>query len=99
MNHRTRMDWLWLWLMLKNHGNLNTYKICMIDKIRLVPSIGWSMQQAVFQFISRKWLSDKLYIQKVLEYYKQSACKFGLLFFPEGNSLNARNRGISERYS
>ena len=41
MNHRTRLDWLWLFLLLAPYGMLNGYRISLISLVvkKLIPLI------------------------------------------------------------
>ena len=40
MNHRTRLDWLFLWCYLLQRGKLLNEKIILKDAIKRIPIIG-----------------------------------------------------------
>lgn len=40
MNHRTHLDWLFLWSVLGRHGDLNCWKAIMKSSLKKVPLYG-----------------------------------------------------------
>ena len=40
MNHRTHLDWLFLWSVLGRHGDLNCWKAIMKSSLKQIPLYG-----------------------------------------------------------
>lgn len=40
MNHRTRLDWMFLWCCLLRHSYLRLEKICLKAALKAVPGFG-----------------------------------------------------------
>ncbi|XP_051471292.1 lysocardiolipin acyltransferase 1 isoform X6 [Apus apus] len=87
MNHRTRMDWMFLWSCLLRYSYLRLEKICLKSSLKSIPGFGWAMQVAAFVFIRRKWENDKSHFEKMLDYFCDIKEPLQLLIFPEGTDL------------
>ncbi|RMC12311.1 hypothetical protein DUI87_09824 [Hirundo rustica rustica] len=87
MNHRTRMDWMFLWNCLLRYSYLRLEKICLKSSLKSIPGFGWAMQVAAFIFIQRKWEDDKNHFEKMLDYFCDIREPLQLLIFPEGTDL------------
>lgn len=57
------------------------------------------MQMACFIFIKRCWLTDKLTLQKAVDYFSNLNYKFSLLVFPEGTDLTTATKKKSDEYA
>ncbi|XP_043367582.1 lysocardiolipin acyltransferase 1 isoform X3 [Dermochelys coriacea] len=91
MNHRTRMDWMFLWNCLLRYSYLRLEKICLKSSLKSVPGFGWAMQVAAFIFIQRKWEDDKNHFENMLDYFCDIREPLQLLIFPEGTDLTGNN--------
>ncbi|XP_065445419.1 lysocardiolipin acyltransferase 1 isoform X10 [Chrysemys picta bellii] len=91
MNHRTRMDWMFLWNCLLRYSYLRLEKICLKSSLKSVPGFGWAMQVAAFIFIQRKWEDDKNHFENMLDYFCDIHEPLQLLIFPEGTDLTGNN--------
>ncbi|PRP76496.1 lysocardiolipin acyltransferase 1-like [Planoprotostelium fungivorum] len=98
-NHRTRLDWQFLWCLLHRTGTLQREKIVLKYGLKNVPGFGWAMQKFCFLFLHRRWEQDEKNITRVLEHYSQHDYNFQLLIFPEGTDLCPDNRIKSYAYS
>ncbi|KAK1791231.1 hypothetical protein P4O66_013251, partial [Electrophorus voltai] len=87
MNHRTRLDWMFLWCCLLRYSYLRLEKICLKAALKAVPGFGWAMQVAAFIFIHRKWEEDRRHMANMLEYFCDIREPVQLLLFPEGTDL------------
>jgi len=92
MNHRTRLDWLFLWNWLFRFGRLRNHKIVLKDSLKRVPGFGWAMQQFGFLFLKRSWTEDRMWFDKILKYYVGRSYPLQLLLFPEGTDLSPSNK-------
>ncbi|XP_072356724.1 lysocardiolipin acyltransferase 1-like [Scyliorhinus torazame] len=89
MNHRTRLDWMYLWNCLLRYSYLRMEKICLKSSLKSIPGFGWAMQVAAFIFVRRNWEEDQEYLSLMLEYLCDIKHPLQLLMFPEGTDLTA----------
>ncbi|ELU17930.1 hypothetical protein CAPTEDRAFT_172905 [Capitella teleta] len=99
MNHRTRLDWMYLWSVLLRQSGVKMEKIILKTPLKLIPGAGWAMQVGGFLFINRKWEEDKLILDKMLDYYADLNHKTQILLFPEGTDLTERTLSYSDRFA
>ncbi|XP_041109083.1 lysocardiolipin acyltransferase 1-like [Polyodon spathula] len=99
MNHRTRLDWMFLWNCLLRYSYLRLEKICLKATLKAVPGFGWAMQVASFIFIHRKWEDDRRHVGAMLEYFCDIREPLQLLIFPEGTDLTANTRARSDVFA
>lgn len=43
-NHRTRVDWMFLWCLCLRHGQLSGLKIVLKESLKGIPGFGWATQ-------------------------------------------------------
>eukprot|EP01102_Stenamoeba_stenopodia_P014778 TRINITY_DN4953_c0_g1_i1.p1 TRINITY_DN4953_c0_g1~~TRINITY_DN4953_c0_g1_i1.p1 ORF type:complete len:401 (-),score=103.45 TRINITY_DN4953_c0_g1_i1:64-1266(-) len=98
-NHRTRLDWFFLWSFVARRGRLNNEKIILKDSLRKIPGWGWAMQTFCFLFISRKWENDEKHISAVLRRFADEHYPIQLLIFPEGTDLTPNTKGRSDTWA
>uniref|UniRef100_A0A0K0ELG0 PlsC domain-containing protein n=1 Tax=Strongyloides stercoralis TaxID=6248 RepID=A0A0K0ELG0_STRER len=86
MNHRTRLDWMFLWNALYkiNPWLLVTEKISLKEPLKNLFGIGWAMQCAGYLFLHRDFKSDRKNMELAIKYYSESGSNYQILFFPEG---------------
>uniref|UniRef100_A0A1A7X4B6 Lysocardiolipin acyltransferase 1 n=1 Tax=Iconisemion striatum TaxID=60296 RepID=A0A1A7X4B6_9TELE len=99
MNHRTRLDWMFLWCCLLRYSYLRLEKICLKAVLKIVPGFGWAMQVACFVFIQRRWEVDKKHLANMLDYFCDIREPLQLLLFPEGTDLTENTRAKSDVYA
>lgn len=92
-NHRTRLDWMFLWVLFGRLRLLSQLTIVLKFGMKNIPFVGWAMQCFHFIFLSRssaKWNEDKPYLVGALRRITQRerAC---ILIFPEGTDLSNEN--------
>eukprot|EP00939_MAST-03C_sp_MAST-3C-sp1_P003055 g3055.t1 len=93
-NHRTRLDWMFLWSYFSRINALESLKIVLKAGLKSVPFIGWAMQCFRFIFLSRSskyWDRDKAYVSSVLQSFGNVYPDLRLLVFPEGTDLSVSN--------
>eukprot|EP00462_Mataza_sp_D1_P010075 CAMPEP_0175163770 /NCGR_PEP_ID=MMETSP0087-20121206/25971_1 /TAXON_ID=136419 /ORGANISM="Unknown Unknown, Strain D1" /LENGTH=347 /DNA_ID=CAMNT_0016452585 /DNA_START=226 /DNA_END=1269 /DNA_ORIENTATION=- len=98
-NHRTRLDWMYLWSVGFRFGLLSSMKIVTKAELRKVPFIGWAMQMFGYLFLERKWEVDKQFISDTVTYFAESESTMSPLIFPEGTDLNEKSRAASHAYA
>ncbi|XP_051941370.1 lysocardiolipin acyltransferase 1 [Hippocampus zosterae] len=99
MNHRTRLDWMFLWCCLLRYSYLRLEKICLKAALKAVPGFGWAMQVACFVFIHRRWEKDKEHLGNMLDYFCDIREPLQLLLFPEGTDLTENTRVRSDEFA
>ncbi|XP_075451558.1 lysocardiolipin acyltransferase 1 isoform X2 [Ascaphus truei] len=99
MNHRTRLDWMFLWNCLLRYSYLRLEKICLKSSLKAVPGFGWAMQIAAFIFIRRKWEEDKSHFEAMLDYFCDIKEPLQLLIFPEGTDLTENTKARSNAFA
>ncbi|XP_034856737.1 lysocardiolipin acyltransferase 1 isoform X2 [Mirounga angustirostris] len=99
MNHRTRMDWLFLWNCLMRYSYLRLEKICLKASLKSVPGFGWAMQAAAYIFIHRKWKDDQSHFEDIIDYFCDIREPLQLLIFPEGTDLTENSKARSNDFA
>ncbi|KAJ3613769.1 hypothetical protein NHX12_020015, partial [Muraenolepis orangiensis] len=99
MNHRTRLDWMFLWCCLLRYSYLRMEKICLKAVLKAVPGFGWAMQMACFVFIQRRWEDDRRHLESMLGYFCDIREPLQLLLFPEGTDLTEYTRARSDEFA
>ncbi|XP_014249729.1 lysocardiolipin acyltransferase 1-like isoform X3 [Cimex lectularius] len=101
MNHRTRLDWNFLWAAL-HYGTVipaHRLKFVLKSPIRHAPGPGWVMQMAGFFFIHRKWETDQKLLSSMIEYLQELEHTYQILIFPEGTNLTENSTQRSNEYA
>ncbi|KAI3381508.1 hypothetical protein SNEBB_009921 [Seison nebaliae] len=92
MNHRTRLDWMYLWFPLCVRSNrCGRMRIILKETLSKLPGLGWSMQVASYIFLKRRWNLDQETICNYLKYYEKICSKTNdnyILLFPEGTDFS-----------
>nr|CAD7428182.1 unnamed protein product [Timema monikensis] len=72
MNHRTRLDWNFLWAAMFHACQPMAHRLKFVLKasIRHLPGPGWVMQMACFLYIHRRWERDKALLSRTLDYFR-----------------------------
>ncbi|XP_041418517.1 lysocardiolipin acyltransferase 1 [Xenopus laevis] len=99
MNHRTRLDWMFLWNCLLRYSYLRLEKICLKSSLKAIPGFGWAMQVAAFIFIHRKWEDDKNHFEAMLDYFCDIKEHLQILIFPEGTDLTDNTKARSDEFA
>uniref|UniRef100_A0A6I8NKW0 Lysocardiolipin acyltransferase 1 n=1 Tax=Ornithorhynchus anatinus TaxID=9258 RepID=A0A6I8NKW0_ORNAN len=99
MNHRTRMDWMFLWNCLLRYSYLRLEKVCLKSSLKSVPGFGWAMQAAAYIFIHRRWKDDKSHFEAMLDYFCDIREPLQLLIFPEGTDLTENSKVRSNEFA
>ncbi|XP_047600924.1 lysocardiolipin acyltransferase 1 isoform X1 [Lutra lutra] len=99
MNHRTRMDWLFLWNCLMRYSYLRLEKICLKASLKSVPGFGWAMQAAAYIFIHRKWKDDQSHFEDIIDYFCDIREPLQLLLFPEGTDFTENSKARSNEFA
>ncbi|CAJ0583293.1 unnamed protein product, partial [Mesorhabditis spiculigera] len=101
MNHRTRLDWLFLWnaLYKMDPWLLTTEKITLKNGLKKIPGAGWAMSCASYIFLERNIEKDRANMHQLLKYYSESGQSYQILLFPEGTDRDTRSIEISDAFA
>ena len=102
VNHRTRVDWNFLWGALFHAGiptGAHNAKLVLKDDVKRIPGVGWTMQLARFVYISRDWKRDESRMGLMVDHLASAAEPFQLLLFPEGTNLTAETKRRSDAFA
>lgn len=83
-NHRTEVDWMYLWDLALRKGRLGYIKYILKSSLMKLPVFSWGFQ--IFEFIpvERKWEVDESIMWKKLSAFKDRRDPLWLAVFPEG---------------
>ncbi|CAM9850945.1 unnamed protein product [Pylaiella littoralis] len=91
-NHRTRVDWMFLWILCLRQGQLSGLKIVLKESLKGVPGFGWATQQMLlFVFLKRDKAKDLQRVREISDYLVELHLPTTLLIFPEGTDLSPSN--------
>ena len=99
LNHRTRLDWLFILSLQARYASLRRFKISLKYPLRHVLGAGWAMQTAGFLFLKRTFEEDRTRIEDLLNHYKKWNCVPQLLLFPEGTDFRQDSHESSKKYA
>jgi len=99
LNHRTRLDWMFIWMMHSRFRILEQLKIVLKADLKHIPGPGWAMQHAGFLFLDRVWEKDQATIKNLIGYYKSCQSALSVLIFPEGTNFSDETKQKSNDYA
>lgn len=90
-NHRTRVDWMYLWVLCLRQGQLSGLKIVLKESLKGMPGFGWATQMLLFVFLKRDKSKDLQRVREISDYLVCLNVPTTLLIFPEGTDLSPSN--------
>lgn len=96
LNHRTQLDWLFIWGL---GDPVHRMKIILKESLSRVPGAGWAMQCAAFLFLRRQLAADQNRLTGVVDYLLRVKSSCQLLIFPEGTDLNMDSLARSNQFA
>ncbi|CAF1241940.1 unnamed protein product [Adineta ricciae] len=99
LNHRTRLDWMFIWMVHSRFEILEQLKIVLKASLKHIPGPGWAMQHAAYLFLDRAWEKDQVTIKNLMGYYKSCQSSLSLLIFPEGTNFTSDAKDKSNIYA
>jgi lysocardiolipin and lysophospholipid acyltransferase len=99
LNHRTRLDWMFIWMVHSRFEILEQLKIVLKAQLKSLPGAGWAMQHAAYIFLDRNWEKDQQTIKNISGYYKSCQVPLSILIFPEGTDLTDDAKIKSNAYA
>ncbi|KAG8078151.1 hypothetical protein GUJ93_ZPchr0007g4627 [Zizania palustris] len=98
-NHRTEVDWMYLWDLALRKGHLGYIKYILKSSLMKLPIFSWAFH--IFEFIpvERKWEIDEAIIQSKLSTFKDPRDPLWLAVFPEGTDYTEKKCIKSQEYA
>ena len=86
-NHRTEVDWMYLWNLALRKGCLGYIKYILKSSLMKLPVFGWGFHILEFISVERKWEVDEPAMRQMLSTFKDSRDPLWLALFPEGTDF------------
>lgn len=83
-NHRTEVDWMYLWNLALRKGCLGYIKYVLKNSLMKLPIFGWGFHVLEFIPVERKWEVDEPVMRKMLSTCTNRQDPLWLALFPEG---------------
>lgn len=86
-NHRTEVDWMYLWDLAWRKGRLGHIKYILKSSLMKLPVFGWTFHILEFISVERKWDVDEAKMRQMLSTMKDYFDPLWLALFPEGTDF------------
>ncbi|KAG0470140.1 hypothetical protein HPP92_016840 [Vanilla planifolia] len=98
-NHRTEVDWMYLWNLALRKGCLGSIKYVLKSSLMKLPVFGWGFHILEFISVERKWEIDEPRMLKKLSTFKDAKDPLWLVVFPEGTDYTEQKCIRSQMYA
>lgn len=98
-NHRTEVDWMYLWDLALRKGRLGYIKYILKSSLMKLPVFGWAFQILEFISVERKWEVDEAPMRKMLSTFKNHQDPLWLAVFPEGTDFTEQKCIRSQKFA
>ncbi|CAJ1987882.1 Acyltransferase / LPLAT1 [Leishmania donovani] len=100
MNHHCRVDWIYTFMYFaRTRGIISHIRYVLKEDLKHLPVLGWSMELFRYLFLSRHWEADKMYMRRMVDFYKATGDTPVILIYPEGTDLSPSNIQRSQEYA
>lgn len=98
-NHRTEVDWMYLWDLSLRKGRLGYIKYILKSSLMKLPVFGWAFHILEFISVERKWEVDESPMRQMLSTFKNHQDPLWLALFPEGTDFTEQKRIRSQKFA
>ncbi|EOX98557.1 hypothetical protein SCA6_006613 [Theobroma cacao] len=98
-NHRTEVDWMYLWDFALRKGCLGYIKYILKSSLMKLPVFGWAFHILEFIPVERKWEVDESNMRNMLSTFKDPQDPLWLVLFPEGTDFTEQKCLRSQKYA
>ncbi|XP_023530105.1 probable 1-acyl-sn-glycerol-3-phosphate acyltransferase 5 isoform X2 [Cucurbita pepo subsp. pepo] len=98
-NHRTEVDWMYLWDLAIRKGQLGYIKYILKSSLMKLPVFGWGFHILEFISVERKWEVDESTMRQMLSTFKDYHDPLWLALFPEGTDFTEQKCIRSQKYA
>ncbi|XP_015572804.2 probable 1-acyl-sn-glycerol-3-phosphate acyltransferase 4 isoform X1 [Ricinus communis] len=98
-NHRTEVDWMYLWDLALRKGFLGSIKYILKSSLMKLPVFGWGFHILEFISVDRKWEVDEPVMRIMLSTFKDPQDPLWLALFPEGTDFTEKKCLGSQKFA
>ncbi|KAM7278089.1 hypothetical protein ACFE04_005223 [Oxalis oulophora] len=98
-NHRTEVDWMYLWDLALRKGCLGDLKYMLKSSLMKLPIFGWGFHILEFISVHRKWETDEPILRQMLSTFRNPDDPLWLAVFPEGTDFTEEKCKRSQQYA
>ncbi|CAN6459829.1 unnamed protein product [Victoria cruziana] len=98
-NHRTEVDWMYLWNFAIRKGRLGYIKYILKSSLMKLPIFGWGFHILDFIPVERKWENDERLIRQMLSAFIDPHDPLWLVVFPEGTDYTEQKCLRSQKFA
>ncbi|XP_065847156.1 probable 1-acyl-sn-glycerol-3-phosphate acyltransferase 4 [Euphorbia lathyris] len=98
-NHRTEVDWMYLWNLALRKGCLGCIKYMLKSSLMKLPIFGWAFHGMEFISVERKWEIDEPVMRQMLSTFKDPQDSLWLALFPEGTDYTEQKCLRSQKFA
>ncbi|KAF3772867.1 putative 1-acyl-sn-glycerol-3-phosphate acyltransferase 5 [Nymphaea thermarum] len=98
-NHRTEVDWMYLWDFAIRKSRLGYIKYILKSSLMKLPIFGWGFHILDFIPVERKWENDEQLIRQMLSAFVDPQDPLWLVVFPEGTDYTEQKCLRSQRFA
>ncbi|KAJ4824494.1 1-acyl-sn-glycerol-3-phosphate acyltransferase 4 [Turnera subulata] len=98
-NHRTEVDWMYLWDLALRKGCLGSIKYVLKSSLMKLPIFGWGFHILEFISVERKWEADEPVLREMLSTFKDPRDPLWLALFPEGTDFTEKKCQNSQKFA
>lgn len=98
-NHRTEVDWMYLWDLALRKGCLGCIKYILKSSLMKLPVFGWGFHIMEFIPVERKWEIDEPLMHQMLSTFRDPRDPLWLAVFPEGTDFTEQKCIRSQKYA
>ncbi|KAE9448531.1 hypothetical protein C3L33_19548, partial [Rhododendron williamsianum] len=98
-NHRTEVDWMYLWDLALRKGQIGSIKYILKSSLMKLPVFGWVFHIMEFIPVERRWEVDGVIMHQMLSSFKGPRDPLWLALFPEGTDFTEQKCIRSQKYA
>nr|XP_043636003.1 probable 1-acyl-sn-glycerol-3-phosphate acyltransferase 5 [Erigeron canadensis] len=98
-NHKTEVDWMYLWDLALRKGSLGSIKYVLKSSLMKLPLWGWGFHILEFISVERKWKVDEIMMRKTLMTFTNPIDELWLALFPEGTDFTEQKCVKSQKFA
>ncbi|KAL3614133.1 putative 1-acyl-sn-glycerol-3-phosphate acyltransferase 5 [Castilleja foliolosa] len=98
-NHRTEVDWMYLWDLALRKGFEGYVKYILKSSLMKLPVFGWVFHVMEFIPVERKWETDESRMYEMLSSFRDPIDPLWLAIFPEGTDFTEQKCARSQKYA
>ncbi|KAH9692814.1 putative 1-acyl-sn-glycerol-3-phosphate acyltransferase 4 [Citrus sinensis] len=98
-NHRTEVDWMYVWDLALRKGCLGYIKYILKSSLMKLPVFGWGFHILEFISVERNWEIDEHVMRQMLSTFRNPNDPLWLTIFPEGTDFTEEKRNRSQKFA